>query len=42
MIIYARPLIVKNKQYEFKGLIPLNLLFFRDLPDTDCKFINAQ
>ena len=41
MLIYAKhhlsaKIINQNaKQYDFKGLIPLNALLIRDLPDTD-------
>ena len=35
ILIYAKPALVK-KQFEFKGLIPLNRLVVRDLANSSC------
>lgn len=34
MLIWAKP--TSKDKYEFKGLIPAKLLYYTDLPDTDC------
>jgi len=33
--LYAKPVLMKTKTYEFRGLIPLMLCSIKDLPDTD-------